>query len=333
MKTNLKLFRINRGLSNNSFEEINNVLSEELCLQNFNNGIETTVYLDTNIISAIRKFTFKETSLDSRICNIIEQVIGVFNKFPHIYISPGLALEETCDILRDKNITAFNIFLEQYLPRFTNAYNYLDYESISKPERFYLFNTWASIFAIQYVKKKYSYLTPFEKFKEFLSLLQDNLEFIDGLTCEIAKYAFIDLNELSENHKKIVKNFIKLGNIKKQSLNAAYDLILIKTIAMSHNRKFSDPYVGKMDCWGLSADNGVIELANLISFSENSAQVICINLAGTEKFKNYLISCFQYYDSIILQRSINKSIQKNININTILNKAEEFITKLENELI
>ena len=128
---------MNRGIPIDFFEKSNNACTPELCAQNFKNGIETTVVLDTNIISAIRKFTFKEITLDSRICSIVERLIEIFSKLQHVYISPGLALVECSDTLRDKNIMAFNLFLEQYLPRFTDAYNHLDYKTSSEKEKYY----------------------------------------------------------------------------------------------------------------------------------------------------------------------------------------------------
>jgi len=76
----LQLFRMNRGVLGGSSETIDNLCTPELCAYNFMNGIETTLFLDTNIISNIRKFTFKEQSLDSRVCNIIEQIIEIFNR-------------------------------------------------------------------------------------------------------------------------------------------------------------------------------------------------------------------------------------------------------------
>lgn len=333
METKLQLFRMNHDLSNDSFKTINNVCTPELCIQNFKNGIETTIFLDTNIISNIRKFTFKEPSLDSRVCFIIEQIIEIFSKLLNVYISPGLAFYESCDALKEKNIMAFNIFLEQYLPKYVDAYNSLDYQPLQKQESFYLLHDWASIFLIQYVRNKYSHLSPLEKFKKFLDLVQEHLSFIDGLICEIAKYSFADTNKLSETHKKIIRNFIKSGDMKKQSLNAAYDLIFIQVIAMSNNKKLSDAYFGKIDSWGLTADQGIIELAKLISFS-NKGLFICADLNESEKLRDYLNECYIHYNLVMLQRYSNTiTQQKNFDIDNIINKSENLILKLENAAI
>lgn len=207
MKQELKLFSINRGLSTNVNNQTDKVCTPELCLSNFSNGIETNIFLDTNIISAIRKFSFKEESLDSRIHAIINQLIEIFNKLPHVYISPGLAFYECSDDLRDKNIRAFNEFIHNHVPKSKDAYNHLSYRAPTKQEDFYLLQTWASLFAIQYINKNYSNLPPFSKFEKFLELIQTHLVFIDALICEIAKYAFADSNKLSETHKKNHKKF------------------------------------------------------------------------------------------------------------------------------
>jgi hypothetical protein len=55
----------------------------------------------------------------------------------------------------------------------------------------------------EYVRNKYSRLSPLEKFKKFLDLVQEHFSFIDGLICEIVKYSFADTNKLSETHKKL----------------------------------------------------------------------------------------------------------------------------------
>lgn len=333
MNTELKLFRLNRGLPNEFFEMVNNILASELCSQNLKNGIETTIFLDTNILSNIRKFTFKEQSLDSRVHNIIERVIEIFSKLSNVYISPGFGIYESCDLLKEKNIMAFNIFLEQYLPKYGEAYNAQNNQSLQEDETFYLLNTCASIFAVHYVRKKYSHLLAIERFKKFLGLLQEHLNFIDALVCEIAKYAFLDSDECSEIHKKIVKNFIKSCDTKKQSLNAAYDLLLIRVIAMSHDQTLPS-FVGRMDNWGLTTDQGIIEFANLISFGKKSGPLISVDLINTENHEDYFSQCSTYYDSIVWQRLNNPIIQKNLRDKVItLNKAKSFISKLESEAL
>lgn len=140
--------------------------------------------------------------------------------------------------MRDANLSAFNTFLEQYLPRFSqNAYNSTDYTPPTKKDSFYLLNCRVSIFTIQYIRKNYSHLSPIDKFKRFLHLVQDNEIILDALICEIAKYSFSSTSDLSESHKKIVNNFMKGGkNMKEQSSNAAYDIMLIRIICMSYNR-------------------------------------------------------------------------------------------------
>ncbi|MFQ3307677.1 MAG: hypothetical protein ACI8ZF_000940 [Candidatus Midichloriaceae bacterium] len=329
MAVKLELFSLNRGLGEDAFTK-NSHIQEPI----LKNNIETNVFLDTNIISNIRKFTLKEPSLNAHVYTIVEQVIEIFKKVPNIYISPGLALYECCDDLRNKNITAFNIFLENYLPRCNDAYNSTDANIAMKKEgEYYLLNTWASIFAIQYITKHYSDLKPEDKFNKFMDLINEHLCVIDGIICALAQYAFACRDGLTENHKKIVKNFIKKGDMKKQSLNATYDIIFIRVISMSYNRK-SPSFNNKMESWGLTADQGLREYSKLISFSKDTGPFISLDIGGLDKIQDYLESCQSKCYKIGLQRLSSVNIQNNItNGDKIISNAKILMAKLENEKI
>ena len=203
MTRKVALFRIN-SMENTS------QLTPEICYINADQGIETTVHLDLNIISAIRKFTFYENSLNPDICNLVNSIISIFSQLDRVYISPGFAFHETSSTYTKRNIQAFNYFLKEYLPKYHDAYNAVEYQpNTSKEDKFYLFNAHASIYAIHYIRKKYNAKSPFYQFKKYLSMIDQNLKYLDPVVCMVAIYAFAESDCINQNIKHVIKNFVK----------------------------------------------------------------------------------------------------------------------------
>lgn len=334
MSAPLHLFRLNRGISTRAFEE-DFVLTPDLCIQNCMNGIETTLHLDTNIISAIRIFTFNEKQINETICKRIEQFIELYYRFKVIFISPGMAFYETREDYKEKNITAFNIFCHNHLRGISDAYNATEYKALDKREMFYLFNTWASFYAMRHVRDKYKDLKAIEKFEIYTDILQEHLDIIDGMLLSIAGYAFVESNKLSQSHKKIVDNFIKKEKKKKTiselSKNAAYDLVFLRGVAGSEYMENPESFRGKVQGWGLTADKGLSELTKVISCDLTSSPLMICDMCGAEEYLDELQQCNELATRIYYERKAQNKMTRDKD--QIVSKAETLIAKLENGLI
>ena len=81
-----------------------------------------------------------------------------------------MAFYETRDDLKDANIEAFECFFRDHLRGNTDAYNATKYKALDKRVMFYLFNTWASLYAMRHVRDKYNNLKAIEKFEIYTDI-------------------------------------------------------------------------------------------------------------------------------------------------------------------
>lgn len=102
-----------------------------------------------------------------------------------------------------------------------------------------------------------------------------------------------------------------------------------------HKRDLPETFAGKIDSWILTADSGLYEFTQIISFDENtSTPVIRIDISETDEIRDYIDSCNKLYISTISKRLDNKILQENIrNVDLVISKANSFITELENSKI
>ncbi|MBA4118494.1 MAG: hypothetical protein C0514_06345 [Candidatus Puniceispirillum sp.] len=330
MGSQICLFRLNRGTSFDLFDPQNSC-TREICMQNQRNGVETNIYLDNNIISAIRKFvkpTEENKEVDEETKNTVKQIIETLKHLTHIFISPGLAFEEACPNLKKANIEAFETFCKEHI-FFGDAYNAIPYTPQEKKQKRYLINMWASIMCMRYVRKKNPHGNSFEKFKTYLELLCANLPFMDAICIHVAMCAFMNPHGLSENYSKIVKNFVTKGKFKEGSLNAAHDVVFMRTI-MSAN--FLNPTPGqpnKIQAWGLTDDRGIFELAKLISSPQELSPFNFCDLTSAAEHTDYFYQCINYQNKLALQRNKYLTLHENFDQEKAIQMADGFMEKME----
>ena len=247
-----------------------------------------------------------------------------------ISVSPGFALFESSQEYTQKNLDAFNYFLEKHLPKYHDAYNSLEYTPPHNSKgNYYLLNAQASIYSIYHVKTKYKHLSEFCQFQKFLDIIHLNLGVIDSVVCEIAKYAFAEPNFLNQNIRQILRNFLKKGNVKKNSLNAAYDLFFLFTARAAHDQRL-ESFNGKIDSWCMTADNGITSLARLITFPSKDLPCMLVHNESLGDIRSYLELCDNYFRQIAIQRSMDLNIRKGItDIDNIIIKAENLINTID----
>ncbi|MCA0370733.1 MAG: hypothetical protein LCH26_06490 [Proteobacteria bacterium] len=334
MSNQICLFRLNRG-ANFNIQDERNLCTKELCVSNSKNGIETTIFLDTNIVSAIRKFMLAEPTLNDRIHLIIREIIDILGGLTNVYLSPGFAFDETGTARKDANIKAFDKFCEIYLPGFADAYNSTPYQPLDENQRYYLINACASIMALLYIQEKYRKSEPLDKFIKYIYLLHSNLHYIDSLICQIGQYVFLDDEKNYHNYKKIVDNFLKEADFQKKdkfrkaALNAAYDVVFMRTVIASNFQEPEPFKSGKIDAWALIGDMGVVELAKLISFTKESTPFFYTDLTDAGSHEHYFYQCSLHLNSLLLARKQFVNLHINFDPKIALNMANAFMEKIE----
>ncbi|WP_341792943.1 hypothetical protein [Rickettsia endosymbiont of Ceutorhynchus obstrictus] len=360
MKHTKRLFLF-RVISSPELIFSNQTLTKERCISNAFKKIETTIYIDLNILCDIRKFIVSRNRLEiNDIQNIssksnydsqnIKNIITLLQELPEIFLSPGFALSEAAEKYKKVNYKAFEIFLKDYLPKFRNAYDSLPYETIlsqfHKEQKYeFLLTIYAGILCIHYIHKFYANLSRLDKFKLLIDTMSHNIGLVDGVVAEVAKYSFFNETLLDNNLQEMVNNFVKKSkfrDIKKakeetmhNSWNAAHDIHFFRTCAMLEQNPYKvNP--SNIECWHLTNDKGLKYLSHIIQFDKNNPGVIIAIKTGNKILNNYLDACHLYQIETTLYRELlhtKLNISDKEIIKKSLLKTKDFIQYLENKLL
>lgn len=250
----------------------NVTLTKEHCSYNDLRGVETSIYLDLNVLSKIRKVMLGEDKFSEELLKAFEKI-----KTLNVFLSPGLALDEVKHDLLLPTIEQFENFCVQL--GVSNAYDWIPYDynknkkivssffDLHSDQKIGLMTIYNSILNIHYICQKYEDETDQNKFRLYVDSMLANTDVLDALGCTIASYCFVR-DCKADLLKKIKENFLKLRDKRPvilKSLNAARDVQFIRTLAFREYYSYID---GKtpMDCWCMTADQGLKAFSDFIFY-------------------------------------------------------------------
>ena len=307
------------------------------CIRNIANSIETSLFLDLNILSQIRKVIEEEVKYeDTFLVEFVDKVKNLSGL--NIFISPGFAFLEVSNEYELRNYNAFEKFINKYLNEFRDSYDSLpyqihnnqpDYNNLLPKTKESLSFTYASILLLHYLDldKK---LSGIEKFKKFMNILHDELDFVDGLVLMIGQYFFCARLYLNENLRIMVDNFLKIAHSQKSirnSLNATRDIFLYRILAFI---ELGWNGMKVQDCWLVTADKGIKILSDYIFYMKHSSGKAAIISSYSKEVENnqYFQESQNYLKELILKRCL-KSNQNDIDSKIKQHKIEIFIKEME----
>lgn len=256
-------------------------ITPEIIYSNYKKNYATNIILDTNILidiedayqSGIRHKKLKEAG-------VIDFVKIIKNrKSKNVFLAPASAYQEV-PANRKKSIEkAFNLFVKDYLPSFSDDPNATKVEISEENNSDYFFEdidpiyqslmacSYASLIAIHIIDE-FKELTELEKFQSYLKFVSDCLDLVSLKELNIARYVFAPEKGITENLRcRIVdtrKNFSKIKKnkelngpqkIMKMALNGAMDLRIINAAdIVDSTSEVSNFTEITMDVWIATSD-------------------------------------------------------------------------------
>ncbi|MFL0797308.1 MAG: hypothetical protein K6L73_07435 [Cellvibrionaceae bacterium] len=253
------------------------------CIKNYKKGVETSLFLDLNILSKMREV------VDTKIVNYSNSglmgLVKILNSLPALYLSPGFAISEVRQDYLESLMVAYENFLEKYCPGYVDAHNAtknyknikekpLKFEDFDKSEKYFNSVAYLGILRVQILDRK-GLGDPCYKYESYLSYMMDKANMVGVIESEVAKYVFSDIKSISDQKFRafssmIKDNFKKGGNNSENvlinCLNSARDIMYYRATADRSNEYFD----GKLqDTWLVTADAGLWKLSESIHFVPN----------------------------------------------------------------
>lgn len=252
-------------------------LSQADTTLNDSRGVETSVVLDLNILNMMRSVMLGEITLDE--ANLTD-LIHFFNS-SSICITPGFAFGEADKEYVAKLRADYEKFMSRYCPGFIDTPNCThdfgrrirsrDFKLLGRGDRYTLVIMYVAMLAIQVINKESQGASPEKKFSAYLDFMTTEADMVSAVEAEVAKYWFFDRTRVRDESfrsrcKTIRDNFNKGGKGRgrlQYTLNYARDLAYYRFTALQDGK----PLDGVVqDCWLVTADQALIELAKSIYF-------------------------------------------------------------------
>lgn len=254
-------------------------------------GRQTNIVIDTNIMIAIEsayRTGYRHKALKS--AGVLEFVKAIgSSRTAGVFLSPGPAYQELPPFRRKSVEAAFERFIKDYLPRFSDDPNSIkvpfpdgkavpeQFKDISLERQMVIACSYASLLAMNTIDACED-LTADEKFALYIDYCVDVLDLVSLKELSIARYAFAPHDGITDDARKRVSairsNFLKLKKgagkglqeherIKRIALNGANDLKLISSADMIDNSRevFSFGTVN-MDVWIATSDEKLFEFCS-----------------------------------------------------------------------
>jgi hypothetical protein len=322
-------------------------LKKAKVIRSANNGRETSVIFDLNILSKMREVINGEISYkNSGLISLVKELNGL----GPICLSPGFALKEASSSISIEIVNSFEMFLDTYCKSFedhpgaTKNYDELksnssSFAELDKEEQLAHSLTYIGILKIQQIEKLQSDLSPIEKFDEYLSYMSSKANVIGMVEAEAAKYVFSDISQIKDAkirviNRKIKANFRKGGDshqkLLERCLNSARDISYYRLTAYQ-----SDVVIdGKaQESWLVTADEGLMHLTNSMYFVPVKGQPKAKHVTyvrDKEQRKNkYWLACDNALDKLVNQRKVLGNCFDDSTLKNIL----DCINDLEKELL
>ncbi|MDH2524947.1 hypothetical protein QDR63_01370 [Acinetobacter baumannii] len=299
-------------------------------------GIETTLFLDSNILIRMENIVDNGNSLELIKYHGLYDLIAIIRECPpeSICLAPGVAFAEMPPQMANISKRKYEQFLTKHLPYFIDApgsinrdyHNYFEiygFEHLPRERQAILVVNYLSLIYLNIIYNNYSKLKPIEKFKLFIDVLEDKIDVLSSTIIEIARYCFAIPPAQSKNIiktcKKVRMNFAKTTDgklprsdedYKHIAFNGACDINLLFT-ANTLEQKGLDGI--QQDCWIATQDIKLAEFCNVFHH---------INIAGevgkysASSFDNqmqkdlYWINSHNYHIEKLLGRIEYTSLRK-----------------------
>lgn len=251
--------------------------------------IETTLILDNNILVKIERVVKNGNKWSSVLESGLNNLVEFLQNCPpcSICLSPAFAFNEMPPQKAQSAREAYEFFCEKHLPTFLDTPNSTNnyYDGVIENYGFSDLSITAqkvlSISYLHFIYLNYIYnflnVTPIEKFKAYIDLLDTKVDLLSNTEIEIAKYCFCDITTIKDKFttdlvKNIRKNSIKvseykknprlpknLAEIQKIAFNAASDIHLLH-VANVMDGQYLDGI--KQDCWVATLDKKLASFSN-----------------------------------------------------------------------
>lgn len=279
--------------SNHRILDIEN-FSSKLVETNKIKGLETTLFLDSNILIRMEYVVKNGNTIDLVRYHGLYELISIIRECPpeSIFLSPGVALAEMPPQMAVISKEKYEKFLEKHLPNFIDApgsinreynnfYEKYGFDQLPRGRQVILVVNYLSIIYLNIINNKYKKIKPIEKFIIFINTLEEKIDVLSSTIIEIARYCFAippaESKNIINTCKKVRMNFAKTTDgklprsdedYKNIAFNGACDINLLFT-ANALQQKGLDGI--QQDCWIATQDIKLAEFCDLFHH---------INIAG-----------------------------------------------------
>lgn len=312
-------------------------------------GKETTLVLDLNVLSAMRKVASQELSLaEAGLTNFV-----AFLRTHPVALAPGYALREAAKEHTGSLIQGYERFLSIHCPSYnfipTSSHNYSssgdsrDFQELDLAEKSTLLGPYIAMLVVQVIDKEFQTASPERKFKAFVDYMAMEVNLLSGIETEVAMYWFYSRGDLDDEGsegefkrrcKAIRDNFHKGGRGVKRlrrTLNYARDLWYLR-VTDFQDGKLLDGVI--QDTWFVTADRPLVELAKSVYFyprDSESAKHFALSRGPIQESNPYWRYCDRVFRGITKKRSRSLDqgrIATKDEIETVLSKVEPLQNKL-----
>lgn len=256
-------------------------LKKTRAIKNALQGIETSLVLDLNILSAMNsvlknKITYKDSGL--------KPLVKFLNETPGLCLTPGFAIKEVQDSFLREITESFDRFLLKYCsgyqdhPNATKNFlkekiNPSTFKELSQTDQYMNSVAYLGILRTQLIAREYAAASDTEKFTAYVNYMVSKANILGAIETEAAKYVFFDGRTLTDQKlisfcKTIKNNFKKSANTPEKLLqkcfNAARDIMYYRLTA---NINFTEIDGRRQDNWLITGDEGLANLAKSIYFT------------------------------------------------------------------
>lgn len=290
-------------------------------------GVTTTLVLDTNVLINMEKVVLAGNKTPLVKEKGLHNLISLLERCPptSVCLSPGLAFHEMPPGLAEQCRQNYELFCARHLPQFVDTPDSIQARYAGKLRDYGFFDLdeeAQAVLAVPFCSLVYLQLVdriprlkPIEKFKQYLAILEKEVDLLSEKEIEIARYCFAnppaESRQTIEVRRVFRRNFMQTKEEKlprdaaqllQVAFNGASDLNLINSANVMDNT----PIDGiQQDCWIATGDAKLAQFAELshyVNFDGDAGKIMAPTVLEDHDADPYWKESLTMFQMLRLQR-------------------------------